>query len=293
VFVDHPKLSVVLPVFNAADTIEVQLEALVRQARSEPWELIVVDNGSSDASMAIVEAYRDRLPHLKVVVAADERGPAHARNAGARVATGTFLAFCDADDEVADDWVARVGEAVATHDFVASRMDAERLSDPRALAAKGNNRQQSGLIEYTYVPYLPFAGTCGLAIRRVLHERVGGFDESMTYLEDCDYCWRVQLDGTPLVFAPEALVHIRHRGDARGLYRQGRNWGEFNVLLLKKFRPHGMPVPSWTVGLKLWWRLISRVHGLADRRNRDRFVWALGYRVGQLRGSIKHRVFAP
>jgi len=287
------KLSVVMPVFDAADTIAVQLDALARQRWDQPWELVVVDNGSTDDSMRIVETYRDRLPHLQVLSATGARGPAHPRNVGAVHATGSYLAFCDADDEVADDWVARIGEAVATHGFVASRMDAALLSDPRALAAKGNKRQQTGLIEYTYVPFLPFAGTCGLAIRRELHERVGGFDESMTYLEDCDYCWRVQLDGTPLVFAPEALVHIRHRGDAQGLYRQGRNWGEYNVVLLKRYRAHGMPVPSWTVGLKLWWRLLLRLPGLARQANRDRFVWALGYRVGQVRGSLKHRIFAP
>ena len=286
------KLSVLMPVFDASDTIAVQLEALARQRWHEPWELIVIDNGSRDDSMRIVETYRDRIPNLTMLAATERRGPAHARNAGARVARGSYLAFCDADDEVADDWVARIAEAVEQHAFVASRMDAARLSDPRALAAKGNRRQQTGLIEYTYVPYLPFAGTCGLAIRRDLHERVGGFDESMTYLEDCDYCWRVQLDGTPLVFAPDALVHIRHRGDARGLYRQGRNWGEYNVVLLKRYRQHGMPIPSWTVGFRLWWRLLRRVPGLLRTANRDRFLWALGYRIGQLRGSIKHGIFA-
>lgn len=287
------KLSVIVPVFDAADTIALQLDALARQESAEPWELIVVDNGSTDASMRIVETYRDRLPNLRVISATERRGPAHARNAGAALATGTYLAFCDADDEVADDWVARIGEAVEAHGFVASRMDAARLSEPRALAAKGNRRQQTGLIEYSYVPFLPFAGACGLAIRRDLHDRIGGFDEGMTYLEDCDYCWRVQLAGTALTFAPRALVHIRHRADASGMYRQARNWGEFNVLLLKRYREHGMPAPAWTTGLKLWWRLAMRVPGLTKRANRDRFLWALGYRMGQLRGSIKHRYFAP
>lgn len=287
------KLSVIMPVYNAAGTIGVQLEALARQRWNEPWELVVVDNGSTDESMRIVEGYRERLPHLVVMSATDERGPAHARNAGAAQASGVYLAFCDADDEVGSEWVARIAAAAEKHGFVASRMDAARLSDPRALAAKGNKRQQTGLIPYTYVPYLPFAGACGLAIRRDLHDRVGGFDVSMTYLEDCDYCWRVQLDGTPLVFAPDALMHIRHRGDTRSLYRQGRNWGEFNVVLLKRYRDRGMPIPAWTVGVRLWWKLILRLPSLRSQAGRDRFAWALGYRVGQVRGSMKQRVFAP
>ncbi|MBA2668338.1 MAG: glycosyltransferase family 2 protein [Trueperaceae bacterium] len=287
------KVSVIMPVYDAADTIAVQLDALAGQAWDEPWEVIVIDNGSTDDSMRIVEAYRDRLPNLQILRSTERQGPAHGRNVGARAASGTYLAFCDADDEVADDWVARIAAAVEAHDFVASRMDAERLSDGRALATKGNKRQQTGLIEYTYVRYLPFAGTCGLAIRRDLHDAVGGFDESMRYLEDCDYCWRVQLAGTPLVFAPEALVHIRHRDDPRGMYAQALNWGEYNVVLLKRYREHGMPAPSWTVGPKLWWRLVTRLPGLRKQANRDRWMWALGYRVGQVRGSIKHRMFAP
>ena len=286
------RLSVIMPVLDGADTIGVQLEALARQRWSKPWELIVVDNGSTDDSMRIVEAYRDRLPRLVTLSATSKRGPAHARNAGATQAPAPYLAFCDADDEADDDWVATIAAAAEAHGFVASRMDAARLSEPRALAAKGNRRQQTGLITYTYVPFLPFAGTCGLAIRRELHDRVGGFDESMTFLEDCDYCWRVQLDGTPLVFAPDALMHIRHRGDTRSLYRQGRNWGEFNVVLLKRYREHGMPVPSWTVGVRLWWKLVLRLPGLRSQTGRDRFAWALGYRIGQLRGSVRHRVFA-
>ncbi len=287
------RLSVIMPVFNAADTIAVQLEALARQTWSEPWELIVVDNGCTDDSMQIVASYASSLPHLRTALAAEQKGPSHARNVGARLATAPYLAFCDADDEVADGWVEAIADAVETHGFVASRMDAARLSEPRALAAKGNSRQQRGLIEYTYVDYLPFAGACGLAIARELHERVGGFDESMRYLEDCDYCWRVQLEGTPLVFAPAALVHIRHRDDPRGLFRQARNWGEYNVLLLKRYRAHGMPAPHWSTGLRLWWKLALRLPGLLRQANRDRWVWALGYRVGQVRGSVKYRYFAP
>jgi glycosyltransferase involved in cell wall biosynthesis len=287
------RLSVIMPMYDAADTVAVQLDALARQRWDEPWEVIVVDNGSRDDSLRIAESYRQRLPHLQLTRAIDRQGPAHARNAGAALARGEYLAFCDADDEVAEDWVAAIGTAVAEHGFVASRMDARRLSDARALAAKGNRRQQTGLIEYTYVPFLPFAGTCGLAIRRDLHEAVGGFDETMLYLEDCDYCWRVQLAGTPLVFVPHALVHIRHRADSQGLFRQARNWGEYNVVLLKRYRDRGMPAPSWTVGLSLWWRLVLRLPSLRSRTGRDRWLWAFGYRVGQVRGSMLHRIFAP
>jgi glycosyltransferase involved in cell wall biosynthesis len=287
------KLSVVIACHNAEDTIEVQLESLARQRCDIPWEVIVADNGSTDRSMEKVRRYEGSIPGLKIVDASARKGQAYARNAGARAASGDALLFCDADDEVAPGWVAALGKALETHQFVASRMDAERLSSPRSLRAKGNRRQQEGLIQYTYVPYLPFAGGGGLGITRAIHEAVSGFDETMRYLEDCDYCWRVQLTGVDLVFVPDALVHIRHRDVGAGLYRQARNWGEYNVVLLKRYQPHGMPKPGWREGWRLWRKLIRSIPELGDQSTRDSWIWSLGYRMGHLRGSVRYRFLAP
>jgi glycosyltransferase involved in cell wall biosynthesis len=287
------KLSVVMPCYNAADTIEVQLDALAAQEWHHPWEVVVADNRCTDETIPIVESYRGRIPNLRVVKAWGKQGQPYALNLGVQEARGEFLLFCDADDEVAPGWVAAMGNALEAHDFVASRMDSERLSPERSLRAKGNRRQQTGVMRYTYVPYLPFAGSGGLGIRRELHEAVGGFDEEMVYLLDTDYCWRVQLRGIELTFVPEALVHIRHREVGNGWYRQARNWGEYNVLLLKKFQPHGMPKPGWSDAWPLWKDLIRRVPRLYRQTVRDKWIWALGYRIGHVRGSLKHRFFAP
>jgi GT2 family glycosyltransferase len=287
------KLSVIIPCYNAEDTIDVQLAALAKQDCDRPWEVIIADNGSTDGSLERVRRYEGSIPELRIIDASARKGPAHARNAGARAASGDALLFCDADDEVAPGWVACLGNAVQKYGFVASRMDARRLSAPRSLRAKGNRRQQEGLIQFTYVPYLPFAGAGGLGIRRTLHERVGGFDEELRYLEDCDYCWRVQLAGVELKFVPEALVHIRHRDLDVGWYRQARNWGEYNVLLLKKFQPHGMRAPRWSDGWPLWRKLIVQIPRLRHQAIRDKWIWALGYRIGHMRGSLKHRILAP
>ena len=87
------QLSVVIACYNAARTIGGQLESLARQEWSEPWEVIVADNGSTDGSAAIAEQYRSRLPSLRVVDASARRGQAYARNVGAKAARGVALAF--------------------------------------------------------------------------------------------------------------------------------------------------------------------------------------------------------
>jgi glycosyltransferase involved in cell wall biosynthesis len=285
------KLSVIIPCLNAAVTIATQLEALASQAWSEPWEVIIADNGSTDETLQIVERYRERLPNLRVVDASDRRGAAHARNIGAHAALGDVFAFCDADDEVAPGWVAAMGKALSKYDFVASRFDIEKLN--AAWVCRGHwNPQRDGIQQYRYPPYLPHAGGSGLGVKRVHHEAVGGFDESLTRLEDTDYCWRIQLTGPELHFVPDAVVHVRYRDTLRGSFRQARLWGEYNVLLYKRYQPWGMPKLSWKDGVIGWKRLLKGLPRISSRASLTMWVRRFAWRIGRLQGCIKYRVVA-
>lgn len=287
------KFSVVIPCFNAADTLKDQLKALFLQCQSRDWEIIIADNGSTDGTLEIAKMYGSLYTNLRIVDASDRRGPSHARNIGARVATGDALLFCDADDQIASGWVAAMEKALQKYDFVASRFDSSLLSSPRSLAAKGNKRQQKGLIIYNYVSFLPYAGSSGLGVKRSIHNAVGGFNEDMTACEDCDYCWKIQLSGTTLHFVPEALVFTRHKEPGSGLWRQARNWGMNNALLNKKYRPLGMPRAPMKTGLKLWYQLFRGFPKMIRfQDSRDRWIWNASYRFGQLIGCIKFRVLA-
>ena len=101
----HPRLSVVVPVHNAARELDAALAALVRSdLPKDEWELIVVDDSSEDDSAAIAALHADlvvRLPH-------HARGPAYARNRGAEAARGAFVAFVDADVIVRRDALPRM-----------------------------------------------------------------------------------------------------------------------------------------------------------------------------------------
>jgi GT2 family glycosyltransferase len=285
------KLSVIIPCYNAADTLGQQLEALCRQQWDEPWEVLVVDNGCIDASAVVVEQFRQRLPNLKWIDASAKPGPAYARNVGARHASGEAFAFCDADDEVGPGWVGAMGEALSKHDFVAGKLEFEKLNPDWVLSTR-STRQHDGLQPYTYPPYLPHASSCNLGCTRAVFERVGGFDENMRYLEDTDFCWRVQLAGTELRFVPEAVVHYRLRDSKRQVFEQAQRYGEFNVLLYKRFRAHGMPPLSWRRGVKAWVKLLLRVPWLIKPAARPGWIRQFGWRWGRLKGSIRYRVLA-
>jgi GT2 family glycosyltransferase len=285
-------LSIIIPSYNAADTLAVQLEALSKQVWPKPWEVLVVDNGSTDATRAVAAAYGHKLPHLRIVDASAVQGPAHARNRGAEEAGGELLLFCDADDEVADGWLPAMGAALERHGFVTCRFEATKLSASWAIAARGCP-QETGIQTYDYPSFLPHAASAALGIRRDLHMAVGGFDESMPMLEDTDYCWRVQLQGTPLVFVDDALIHYRMRGSISKMLRQARLWGEYNVYLYKKFRPFGMQKLSKKTGLIKTWRLLRQMpRGLSNPRQRYTWLWQFNWQVGRAVGSLKYGVFA-
>lgn len=285
------KLSVIIPSYNAIDTIAVQLDALTQQQWHQPWELIVSDNGSTDGTPELVRRYQKHSPNLRLVDSSHRKGAAHARNVGAQAATSPALAFCDADDKVAPGWLAAIGEALTRHNFVASRFDTEELNVDWVQKSH-TNPQRDGLNNYTYPPYLPHAGGSGIGVQRVIHEAIGGFDESMQILEDTDYCWRIQLTGITLHFVFDAVVQVRYPHTLRAIYRQAYGYAEYNVLLYKKYRPLGMPKLSWRTGLAQWKKLARQTLQIRNRKGLARWIWNLGWRIGRLQGCIKHRVLA-
>lgn len=289
------KLSVIIPCYNAEKFIGNQLEALAKQQWSEPWEVIVADNGSTDNSAKIVNEYKSKLPNLRIVDASDKKGAAHARNVGARAAKGDALVFCDADDVVAPNWLQEMGNALEKYDFVACRIDIEKLN-PSWVIKRRKHPQSFGIQQYRYPSFLPHAGGSTLGVKKWIHELIGGFDESMFFLEDTDYCWRIQLKGINLHFVPHAVIHVRLKNTFKGIFRQAYNWGQHNVKIYKRYLPYGMPKLSWKQGILSWKSLLySFIKGLPKIRDKGdiaNWAWQFGWRLGRLKGSIKYRVFA-
>ncbi len=286
------RVSVVIPCLNAAATLGAQLEALCRQAWRGEVEVLVADNGSTDGSVELAESYRDRLPSLRTLHAADCKGPAHAKNVAAAAATGEVLLFCDADDEAADGWIDGLVRELQDHEAAASRHEIERLNGEHARRLHGDPAQQHGLSSYTNPPFLDHAGGCGLGVRRHVFEALDGFDESYVALEDTDFCWRLQLAGHRLVFAPDAVVHVRFPATLAGAFRQAARYGRYNVYIYTRYRPRGMPRLPMLPGLLRLGSLALRSPQLLSRVARGRFIWLAGWRLGRLWGCLRYRTIA-
>jgi GT2 family glycosyltransferase len=289
------ELSVVIPCFNAASLLAPQLDAFAAERWDGEWELIVADNGSTDGSVELIQSYADRIPNLRVVDASAQRGQAYARNLAVAAARGRSIGFSDADDVIGPGWVKAMGEALREHEFVACRIDLEKLNEPWIRYARGAP-QRDGIVPYRYPKYLPHAGGGTLGIRRQLLLDIGGFNNKLNPLEDTDLCWRLQLQGVPLHFVPGAVLHVRCRNTMRDMWKQAVRWGEYNVLIYKVYLPFGMPKLTWRE-MAQGWAHVAKFAWKHGRNLREKgpcagFLWHLGWRVGRVRGSLKYRVIS-
>jgi glycosyltransferase involved in cell wall biosynthesis len=201
---DTPAVSVVIPAFDRAAEIPTAIASVLGQSFPD-FELIVVDDASTDDTVAVVEAIDD--PRLRVLRQAVNLGPAAARNAGAAVARAPIVAFLDSDDTWRERKLERQlafmrarGLAISCTGFELVREgrpgSETRLPDPPRL-------EMADMIENADV----CLGTT-MIVARDLFETVGPFDERMRRLEDWDWLLRL---GTrqALHFVPEALaVHL-------------------------------------------------------------------------------------
>ncbi len=225
-----PTVSIVVPVYNGARTVAACIESLLEQAYpSDHYEVIVVENGSTDATSDVVARYPVRLLHSPV------RGPAAARNLGYIQSQADIVAFTDADCIAHPRWllemtrlyvedpeVGGVGGAILAYAH-GERTEVERFLD-----------EHPPLINWVSSAdqYLPHLLTANASYRRTLLAQAGGFDPIFVAAADVDLSWRLQVElGAKLAYAPKAVVYHHHRATREGLGRMYRRTGFVEVLL--------------------------------------------------------------
>ncbi len=283
----QPTISVVLPVRNGEPWLAIQLAALAAQDYPGEWEVIAVDNGSTDGTDATLTAWADRLP-LRTVNAAERAGINYARNLGCEQATGDLLVFCDADDVVSPQWLSELGRQAKDWDIVGGRLDEDSLNGVGMPVQRP--RLPLGRLPVA-LEFLPFALGANFAVWRDVREDLGGFDESYPFgNDDVEYSFRAQLKGYRLGYIPTAVVAYRHRQEPRALFNQFRNYGRAEPQLYRRYGPEGMPrAPLRRAG----WRWVRLAVGswalLASPVRRGRWVAELGFTIGRIEGSIRQR----
>jgi glycosyltransferase involved in cell wall biosynthesis len=228
-------VSVVVPARNVAPVIAKQLSALVEQDYPGSYEVVVVDDASSDETAEVVDSFAAAHPGIFVACRARSAGLNAARNAGAHAASAPLLLFCDADDEVDVHWVTAMAEGLATSDAVGGRVDLDRLNDARLAARRRPFPYESGLM--LAPDLLPSPAGCCCGVRREVWVRLGGFDEAHTLRGDdeTEFFWRLQRAGFSLGYAPDAVVGYRLRRKLRHLIGQQFRAGRGRSLLVGRY----------------------------------------------------------
>jgi glycosyltransferase involved in cell wall biosynthesis len=281
-------VSVVIPVFNAESVFGAQLTALTRQGFTGSWEVIVADNGSTDRSAQVARDFADRLP-LQVVDASSRQGASHARNCGVAASSGRLIAFCDADDIVADGWLNAIVAASTPTALIDGVRDDALLNRPDWVAARGGGRNTASTLGPT--GFLPTAWGSNLGIPRAVFDELHGFDESLLLGEDADLCYRAQLSGHPLVFAPDAVIHSRYRSSLRGIFHQHFKGNLWEVELYRRYRQHGARRRPWSVVGRAWLRVIVlSPYFLLGGERQCWWVVYTGDQLSRVRGSLRFRV---
>jgi GT2 family glycosyltransferase len=273
-----------VPVRDGLPWLDDQLAALATQKCDEPWEVIVADNGSRDASVELARDWASRYPAIRVIDASAKAGPAAARNVGVEVARGQFLAFCDADDVVQPGWLHACATALAQADVVAGVFDLHSLNDAEECEPAPAATSQLG--------FLPAGLAANLAVRREAFTAVGGFDEVRFVGEDIDLCWRLQLAGYRFVVTAAAVVAKRERTNLRGVFARALAYGRCGPDLYRRYRAQGAS-RDFVGSARSWVWLIVSLPRLGRADIRQQWVRAAGVRLGRLSGSLRERVLFP
>jgi len=279
-------LSIIIPSHNVADTLAEQLDALLDQRWDGEWEIVVVNNRSTDGTAPLVEEYAAKHPRLRMVAATERAGLCYSRATGIENAASQNVAICDGDDIVGPRWVQAMGNALREHRVVTGPVETDLLNPAWLLEARGRLDMDGCR---TWYDLFPVVGGGNLGIRKDVFDKVGLFDERFTGSEDHEFSLRLWQHGESIYFEPDALLHYRYRASARALWEQGNTYGETRPLLRRSVVDAGFTPPPRLAGWRSWAWLVSHSPGLRTEQGRARWLWVAGNRVGQLRGSVRAR----
>jgi GT2 family glycosyltransferase len=279
-------VTVVIPVRNGAATIAEQLDALCDQA-AQCREIVVVDNGSTDDTLAVVGAFLPRIANLRILDASDRRGLPEVRNHAAAATDGDLL-LCDADDIVSPGWVRAMAEALEDYDIVGGRVEEYSLNGP-------GTRPRTAQSDSLPVPWdhLPYAVGANAGFRREVIDGVGGWNPRYdTAGEDIDVCWRALHAGFRIGFVPEAVVHYRHRSEMRDVRAQQIRYGRAAARLHRDYRRLGLRRGPLSGPARVWGKVaVSAPLAIVRPEYRTIVHIALGYGWGSTTGMLTERAW--
>ena len=215
----HPTISVIVPVYNGCRFLGDAIRSVMAQ-NHHPLEIIVVDDGSTDATAEVAASFGDAILYHRQ----ENAGAPAARNKGLSMASGGFIAFLDADDLFVPDKLAQQRVRLDSHpecDIVIGRQVHESLVDGRKLIVERSVERSEGL---------SLQLGCAL-FRREVFEKVGVLNVALRHCDDWDWFLRAREIGVGIVIHRDVV--LRQRVHENNLTRQRDEGAKYQTMAFK------------------------------------------------------------
>ena len=290
-----PVFSIIIPTFRRVEKLRACLAGITRldfdRAR---FEVVVVDDGSPQPLDEVLAEFRDRIA-LRFMTQS-RAGPAAARNAGAALARGRYLAFLDDDCTPALDWLAVLHRALARDERQLLGGSVENALSSNAYA-DASERINRFVYQYnrTELARERFFTTNNLAVSAELFRALGGFtnDIPSATAEDKEFCDRWRANGLVLTHVPDAVVYHSHDMTFAQFLRQHFNYGRgiLAFRLIRRARHSGDIIPeplSFYVDL-----VFSPTRQPAQKRSWTAFLLILIAQLATFAGAVHQAMRWP
>ena len=208
-------ITLIATVLNEGDSIHHLMDSIKRQTR-QPDEIVIVDGGSQDSTLAILQSYSEELP-LRLLVEAG-CNISQGRNRAIAAAAGDMIAVTDAGVRLTDAWLETITRPLLEHPHlggVGGFFRADPQTAFEAALGAATLPLESEIDPKTFLP-----SSRSVAFRKTASDAVGGYPEWLDFCEDLIFDMRLQAAAGPFAFAPDALVYFRPRQSLRQFYRQ-------------------------------------------------------------------------
>jgi len=230
-----PSISVVVCAYNAASTMDACLASFA-QVEYPDFEVIVVDDGSTDETGAIADRHAAKTPYIHVIHQPN-LGLSAARNVGMNASRGEIVAYTDSDCDVDPHWLHYMAWAFMDKRFVA--VGGPNLAPPEdnrtaACVAVSPGAPTHVLLTDEIAEHVP---GCNMAYRKEYLAGIGGFDATYRAAgDDVDVCWRLQNEGQLIGFSAAMTVWHHRRNTISAYLKQQKGYGRAEALLLPKHK---------------------------------------------------------
>jgi cellulose synthase/poly-beta-1,6-N-acetylglucosamine synthase-like glycosyltransferase len=223
------KASVVIPAYNADQTLINCLNALREQDIAIPYEIIVVDDCSDDQTASLVTG-----SDVTLIKHDKRRGAAAARNNGIKAARGEIICFTDADCAPKSDWLYEILIPFSDRSISGCKgVYITRQNEVVARFVQIEYEDKYNLLEKQ--AHIDFIDTYSAAYRREVLQTNNGFDEQFTYLEDQELSFRLAARGYKMVFHPQAAVYHQHADSLAAYARKKFTIGYWKAQVVRRF----------------------------------------------------------